>query len=369
MLMGGLGGRFGVAVIGCGRIGSLRAHLTSRHPSVDFLGVCDVIESKAIELARKLGANCWSTDFREILARPEVKVVIVATSEENHFQPALKAIESGRPVLVEKPFVIDLTEAKELLKKAEQHGVDIFVGYTQRFRRHFLNAKEKIKAGYLKQVNSAFGKIYYSQYLGEVMLSRAPKATPSLNALAYILDILLWYLEGRRPVTVYAQPVWGNFREKYNVPDATWAIITFDDGAVATVGASAQLPKHYPAAVSVLELELFGSGGMVSIDYGHKEAILASTTPNPSPYTPEVQNNVTFLGSPMPGDWTLGYFSGPMKEETEAFFESVSKGIKHPLLATGSHAYRVVELSLAIDKAALSGKVLHRDEGSNWLSQ
>jgi len=351
--------KIGVALIGCGSIGTLRACLASRHPSVNYLAVCDVVEAKAAELARRAGAKTWSTDFRKILDRPEVDVVIVSTSEGDHFEPVKEAIQSGRPVLVEKPFVLDLTDGQKLIEAAKEQKVEIFVGYTQRFRRRFLTVKEMLQAGHLKQVHSAFAKIYIPRVIAEAVMSRSPKTTPSLNTLTYLLDLLLWYLEGVRPVSVYAQSSLGYFKQKYDTPDATWVLITFEDGTVATLGVSWQLPDYYPASGSTIEFELFGSEGVLSIDDSHKDVILASSKPLSPQFIFEVPKNIGFLGSAMPGDWALNHFWGPMKDETDAFFDSVIKGVRHPALPDGKQACRVVELSLAIDRSSQTGKVVH----------
>jgi len=351
-------GKMGVAVIGCGSIGALRAHLASRHPSVGFVGVCDIVEAKAVEVARKVGAKACSTNFRDILARPEVDLVIVSTSEESHFEPAMEAISSGRHVLVEKPFVLDPDEGNKLQKAAAEQKAEIFVGYTQRFRRRFLSVKEMLGSGHIGRVSSAFAKIYIPKIIAEAVMTRAPKTTPSLNTLTYLLDLLLWYLEGNRPTTVYAQSFFGYFKDKYGAPDATWTIITFEDGAVCTAGVSWQIPDHYPASGASIEFELFGPNGVLSIDDTHKDVILSSLKPVNPQFIFEVPKNTAFLGSPMPGDWALKDFWGPMKDETYAFIESAIRGVRHPALPDGQAGCRVVELSRAIDQSARSGKVV-----------
>ena len=62
-------GGVGVAVVGAGSIGSLRAEISHRHPSVDFLAVCDVVEEKVRRLASSCEADVWATDAREIVTR------------------------------------------------------------------------------------------------------------------------------------------------------------------------------------------------------------------------------------------------------------------------------------------------------------
>lgn len=74
----------GIAVVGAGRIGTLRARLAARHPSVRFLAVSDINPSHARALAEQAGAQVHSDDNDEVIAQPEVNAVIVSTPEGAH---------------------------------------------------------------------------------------------------------------------------------------------------------------------------------------------------------------------------------------------------------------------------------------------
>ena len=98
--------QLGIAVIGAGRIGTLRARLAAKHPSVEFLAIADQDISKAKALAETCGADFYSADNDEVIARPEVTAVFVSTPEGEHAAPIKKALELGTPVLVEKPLAL-----------------------------------------------------------------------------------------------------------------------------------------------------------------------------------------------------------------------------------------------------------------------
>ncbi|MDP1717031.1 MAG: Gfo/Idh/MocA family oxidoreductase, partial [Burkholderiales bacterium] len=69
----------GIAVIGSGRIGTLRARLAAKHPSVGFLAISDLDPARARALAEQTDADFHSGDNFEVIARPEVTAVIVST--------------------------------------------------------------------------------------------------------------------------------------------------------------------------------------------------------------------------------------------------------------------------------------------------
>jgi len=102
---------FGVAVVGSGRIGTLRAEMSSRHPAVGFLGVSDQDPNRAEALRKRVGGDFATGTNNELIAREEVHAVIVSTPEADHVAPVLNALELGKPVLVEKPIALSLDDA------------------------------------------------------------------------------------------------------------------------------------------------------------------------------------------------------------------------------------------------------------------
>ena len=349
----------GVAVIGCGIIGRLRAENVHRHPAVDFLAVCDLDETKARTLADDVEADAWSTDAAEIVRRDEVDAVIVATTENAHFEPSLAAIQAGKSVLVEKPFTIEREEGEKLLAVADEYGVMMYTGFTQRFRRKFLAIKEHVDQGYLGDITAATSKIYLTQAVGRAVISRAGTTTPAINTLTYSIDLLLWFLGGSaRPVSVYAQGNRGRIGTEFGVVDSTWALLTFGNGIVAQLATTWEFPEFSPAYNCQMEFELFGRDGVIAVKDDHRENLLVSHKKVPSPYTPSASVNAALLGSNMPGDWAQGEYVGPIRDETQAFINSVGTGRRDTILATGHDGLNALAIGRAIDRSIATGDVV-----------
>lgn len=354
-----ISGGVGVAVVGAGSIGSLRAEISHRHPSVDFLAVCDVVAAKAESLASSCQADVWAVDAVEVVTRDEVDAVIVASTEDAHFEPAIAAVQAGKSVLVEKPFTILADEGHKLLAAAEEYGVAIYTGFTQRFRRRYLAIKQHVLDGYVGEVTSAKATIYLTQAVARSVISRAGTTTPSVNTMTYLFDLLTWYLDGQLPSQVYAAgSTKGRISEEFHTLDSTWALLNYDDGLVANLGVSWELPEFWPAYVASMDFELFGREGVISVKDDHRDVLMASRKPVPSPYTPDTTMNVAMLGSYMPGDWALGEHFGAMQEETHAFINSVGTGRPDPILATGAEGMDVLVISRAVDESAQTGQVV-----------
>ena len=103
----------GLAVVGCGTIGRIRAILARDYPGVGWLGVCDINETLARKLAGDAQADFCTTDYKELLKRPEVNATIIATDENNHVGPILAAVEQGHRLMIEKPLATDVKDSKK----------------------------------------------------------------------------------------------------------------------------------------------------------------------------------------------------------------------------------------------------------------
>jgi predicted dehydrogenase len=348
-------GELGVLVVGAGSIGGLRAKILRRHPSVGYLAVCDIDEAKARQLAQDCNADVWSTDADELVSRPEIGAVVVATTENAHLEPSLAAIAADRPTLVEKPFTVSPEDAAKILAAAQDRRVPVFTGFTQRFRRPFLAVKEHVAQGYVGEVTSVRASIYLTRAVARAVMSRAPETTPSINTLTYVVDLVLWYLAPCRPLAVRAIGSRGAMHEEFGVVDATWALVELEGGAVANLGVSWELPEHWPAYVASMDVDIMGRDGSMRVRDDHAEVIVGASRPIPSPYTPDVGMHVAMPGSAMPGDWAQGEYFGAMKDETYAFVDTVLTGRPHPILPDGRQGERVLRVSRAIDAAVASG--------------
>ena len=131
--------RIGLAIVGAGRVGLFRGEVAARHPMVDFIGIADLKKERLKIVGEKTNADFTTTDFRELLNRPEITAVIVATDEHLHVEPILAAVERKLSLFIEKPLATTLADSQRVLNEIQKAKVDAVVGYTQRFRRKWLS--------------------------------------------------------------------------------------------------------------------------------------------------------------------------------------------------------------------------------------
>ncbi|MBA4422089.1 MAG: hypothetical protein C0390_03170 [Syntrophus sp. (in: bacteria)] len=349
---GVVGRELGIAVVGAGRMGTRRAHIASTHPAVRFLAIADIDPARARAIGEKVNADFSSGDNLEVISRPEVNAVIVSTPEHDHTLAVLQALDLGKPVLVEKPIALALDDARKIVAAVREAKGDLFVGYSKRYTRSYILAKEYIAKGCLGQMLGATTRVYNSRAQAFQILKRSPHASPVLDVLTYYVDLVLWFFEGNAPAEVVARGQKGVFRAAgYGADDVTWAILTFADGAVVSLGVDYALPEKYPSLGQSPRMEVLGTEGVILLDEDHKEHIIYTNRGVSHGYVPGHDVNMAFLGTSSSGDFALGDFWGPQADETRGWLDYLSTG-RPCILPRPEEGLRTLEVTLAIERAA-----------------
>jgi predicted dehydrogenase len=346
--------RIGLAIVGAGRVGLFRGEVAARHPMVDFIGVADLKEDRRKIVGDKTGADFITADFRELLKRPEVTAAIISTDEHLHVEPILAAVERGLSLMIEKPLATELADSRRVLERIEKAKIDAVVGYTQRFRRRWLAAKEKVRTGSLGDVTLVTSRAFMNRLVALDNYKRTSdpsKISPMVISGTHALDVVMWMMEAKRPVEIYARSVDKALGPICKGIDATAGVITFEDGSLYHSVISWALPVVWPGAVYSLEVGITGTEGVLTIDDTHRDIVLATSRTQSEGYAPDSQRRVDFLGSYPPGDMALGELRGPMREETEQWLNRLALGLptQH---ATAAEAHNRLMLTKAFDKSA-----------------
>jgi myo-inositol 2-dehydrogenase/D-chiro-inositol 1-dehydrogenase len=352
----------GLAVVGCGVVGRMRATLAKDFPGIGWIGLSDMNEPVGHKLKDDIDADFFTNDFHELIARPEVDAVIIATSTWAHVEPTLAAVEQGHMLFIEKPLATDAQQSAEVLAAIEAAGVDAVVGYTQRFRRRFLVVKERIQTGQIGEFNCAVVRAFMNRMAptGEVRLTQDRRhLTPMVVSGTHSLDMAFWLMgDAGKPVSIYARST-ENVMKDLGTKDATFGVFTMENGSMFSMNICWALPKEWPGAVYGLEIGIVGTEGVIDIEDTHRDVILATENAqgpayNPDGLTIEVERNVDFLTSFPPGDMHDGELWGPLREETNSWFNRIYNGKKTPH-ATAAEGHRNLVLTMAMDLSAKRG--------------
>lgn len=353
--------QIGLAIIGCGTIGRIRAELARAYPGIGWLGLCDLKS----DLGEKLKADCeadfFTNDFKELLGRPEVNAVIIATDENFHFEPTMEAVERGHDLFIEKPLATDARQSLKIHQAIEAAGIDAVVGYTQRFRRRFLAVKERLVTGQIGDVTTVVTRAFMNQMVPIATVSRTQdraNLTPMVVSGTHSLDMCMWLMEGKTPVSVFAQSV-DKALGKWGTKDSTSGIFTMDDGTIWSMNISWALPVVWPGAVYGIEIGIVGTKGVIDIEDTHRDVVLATEIAQGAGYAPEgfdpgAPRHVDFLTSYPPGDLHDAQLWGPMREETNSWYQRIYMKQSTPH-ATTADGHRNLMLTMAMDLSAKRG--------------
>jgi len=352
--------RIGLAIVGAGRVGLFRGEVAARHPQVDWIGVADLKPDRAKLVGDKTKADFVTSDFRGLLKRPEVTAAIISTDEHLHVEPILAAVERKLSLLIEKPLATELEASQRVLDAIKKSGADAVVGYTQRFRRKWLSVKEKVRTGALGDVTLVTSRAFMNRLvaLDNYKRTNDPKTiSPMVISGTHALDVVMWMMEAKKPVEIYARSIDKALGPQYKGIDATAGIITFEDGALYQSVISWALPTVWPGAVYSLEVGITGTEGVITVDDTHRDIVLATSNESGEGYAPDKMRRVDFLGSYPPGDMVLGALRGPMREETEQWLNRIS--MKLPTQhATAAEAHNRLMLTKAFDRSARLKKAI-----------
>lgn len=134
------------AVLGCGPI-SQYGHFEAcrRARNARLYAICDVAEDLLNRMAEIHQPVRTYKDYDKMLADPEVEAVIIGIADQFHVKAALKAIEAGKHVLVEKPLGVTVEECEELQRRARDSGCVVQIGNMKRFDPGIAYAKRFIE--------------------------------------------------------------------------------------------------------------------------------------------------------------------------------------------------------------------------------
>ena len=344
----------GLAIVGAGRVGLFRGEVAARHPQVGWIGIAEKNPERAKLVAEKLKADFVTDNYEELLSRPEVNAVIISTDEHLHVDPILKAAERGYSMLIEKPLATELADSARVLAAIEAAGVDAVVGYTQRFRRRWLAAKEKVSSGQLGDITLVSTRAFMNRLVAIDNYKRTThpeRISPMVISGTHALDIVMWMMQGKTPVEVYARAIDKALGPEYKGIDATSGVVTFSDGTIYQATISWALPVVWPGAVYSLDVGIVGTEGVLTIDDTHRDIVLATSKSQGEGYAPDDTRRVDFMGSYPPGDMALGELRGPMREETDSWLNRVSLNLPTPA-ATVADAHKNLMMTKAFDLSA-----------------
>ena len=223
-----------VVIIGAGNRGRVYAsYAKTYNDNIKVVGVSDIIESRCNRIADQHGVPQENRfgHYREVFERPKMAdAVIIATPDDRHYEPCIKALELGYDVLLEKPVAPTEKECSEILKLSEKSGRIVAISHVLRYAPYFIALKAVVDRGDIGEIVSVqhqepieFAHMAHSYVRGNWRCEK--DTTPIILAKScHDLDIIRWIV-GKPCKSISAYGSLHLFK-KENMPDGAPARCT-----------------------------------------------------------------------------------------------------------------------------------------------
>ena len=232
-------------LIGFGGMGKWHTEILENVPEIELAGIYDIKEEKR-KLAEEAGFHTYETE-EAMLADESIDVILVATPNDTHRPIALRAMEAGKNVIVEKPATLSLKELTELEDMAGKTGQFLTVHQNRRWDEDLLTVREILKDQTMGEIFRIESRVHGSRGIpGDWRKEKAHGGGMVLDWGVHLFDQIFRLTGERRLKTVYATLTNVTNQE---VDDGFTAVLRFEGGLEVLVEVGTNnfipLPRWY----------------------------------------------------------------------------------------------------------------------------
>ena len=241
------------------------AHALNVMPGVELMGIADDDAARGEHFARNYATRFYPSYDALLADQPDG--VIVCSENVRHRPLVELAAQAGVHVLCEKPLATTLSDGQAMLDACRQAGVVLMTAFPMRFSAPVLEIKSLLGSGQLGRLlacsatNQGQNPKRYRDWFVDKTLAGGGSV---FDHTVHLADILRWYLDSE-VVEVYAQTNRIIHRDAVEVETAGLLMLTFADGAFASIDCSWSRPLNYPTWGG-LTFDLICERGVVNVD-------------------------------------------------------------------------------------------------------
>jgi predicted dehydrogenase len=337
---------YGVGLVGCGVISSVHFAALQQVPRARLVATCDVLADRAEAAAEKYGAEAAYTDYRELLARPDIDIVHVTTPSSNHHVISIAASEAGKHSFVTKPIDVTLENIDAMIAAAQRGGVKLAAVHQFRAYGSYLALQRAVAEGRLGEIY--YGNAFVPWWRAQDYYSDRWQGTwewdgggALMNQSVHWVDLLLWIMGEVDTVAGLAT----TRAHEMETEDIGTAAILFKNGAHGVLQGTTLTYKGMDT-----RLEVHGSRGNVVITADKISHWDVEGEPSLAEAAVQAE---TSAADPRAG---LGDAVGAHAVQIEALMDWI-EGHGEPLVS-GPEARRAVEFNLAVYESQRTGQTI-----------
>jgi UDP-N-acetylglucosamine 3-dehydrogenase len=310
--------KLGVAVIGTGQWGKNHARVYKELPSTELIAICDVNTERAKAMAAQYGVKAY-TNSTIMLKNKDIEAVNVCTWSTILAKEALKALNAGKHVLVEKPMATNTQQAEKLVKTAKENGLHLTVGFLMRFIPGLQYIRQSVENKKIGELVCATAKrvSQWPERIGDVGVVK-DTAIHDIDVMRFISQL--------DPISVYAKMGSMNHRK---FEDYAQIMLTYNNGQ------SAFIESNWLTPYKTRALTVTGSEAIMRLDYITQDLWIEQQKESVQPRYP---------------------FQEPLKCELQHFADCILEK-KNPLV-TGKDGVKALQVALAAMESSAKNKAI-----------
>src|SRR5882672_8190488 len=336
--------RVGVGLIGSQFVSSIHAEALRACPQADVRAVASPSAGHAQAFADRFGIPHHFTDYAEMLARPEIDMVVVGAPNDLHCRIALDAAAAAKHVVMEKPLCLNLAEADRMIAACRKANVKLMYAEELCFAPKYVRLKQLLDSGalgkptLLKQSEKHDGP--HAPHFWDV--ERAGGGV-TMDMGCHAIEFFRWLLNRPPIVSVYAQMSTQVHQDKTIGEDNALIILEFSNGVIALAEESwTKLGGMDDRA------EVHGSKGVAYADLLHGNSIETYSTEGYDYAVEKAGSTKGWSFTIFQEEWNYGF-----PQEMEHFVDCVQND-KNPRVS-GEDGRAVLEVIFAAYQSARTG--------------
>ena len=352
-------GKFRVGIIGTGFGAKVHAPMMDHHEGFEVVAISSVSRGNIEEAQKASGIENVYTDWREMIEKETLDLVVVASAVHLHKEMVAAAFEKGVHVVCEKPMAMDVAETEEMIKERDKVGKLGLINHEFRFLPARMKVKEIMESRKLGEILHVRYECSFANYSGLISkprgwLGQEEKGGGMLGAIgSHMTDALQWWMDStfkevfaQLPIHVPAQTDENGNTEHRTADDAFQIIGSLENGATVTLEliSAARQTSH------TWRLEIYGTEGTLVMLDDNKVLLSEGNSA-----LEEVELSADLEAPSTMPQIAARYYNG-FQRALDALHETLVSGNKHPYLADFGHGHTTQKVLDAVRTSAREGR-------------
>ncbi|PLS17556.1 hypothetical protein CVD28_11185 [Bacillus sp. M6-12] len=305
-----------IGIAGVGSMGFNHCKVVQKMKNIQFIGVYDIDRNRSLQISKTFSVPFFLS-YDDLINAADAVIIAVPTSL--HYSLTRRAIEKGKHVLVEKPFVSSMDEAKQIVKMAEEASVIVQVGHIERFNPAFIWLSDNINPQDMISIEA--------RRLG--VPNRYIDTDVILDVMIHDIDIMMQLMNS--PLSSVSGV--GYYKENNKQLEAASALLSFQNGCFASL-LSSRLALEKKRSIYVTEKTRFLKSNLLTKEITIHHKTLPTQDNILPPQHSHIIENVSISNTE------------PLYEEIKHFLHSI-QSMQSPMAGV-QEAAKVLEVALKI---------------------